>query len=259
MGLIRSIFSIFAAVHSAAFFLCATNNPIVQNVQGKSEVIQVNPSNNTKIIDLIENARINYNDLLCTGKGSRTEIHQDDEIYRLGSMSVATWESNRSIKLLDGSFLYCTLVDSNLTISSAEAKATFKGSGTIIFETTQNGGFKFIPIEARGEISTTNGDSIDVKSGRMVLILGNPSYFGDAYDIDLMLMIKTSRLLNLFPDPLPSFGRISLAIYAQQLKLKGKYNALIGDAPTKDKLQMWQFGDSNEESKSKSFFRKLFN
>lgn len=259
MGLIRSIFLLFAAVHSAAFFLCANNNPIVQNVQGKSELIQTNASNKTKIVDLIENSRINYNDLLCTGKGSRTEIHQDDGIYRLGSMSVATWESNRSIKLLDGSFLYCTLVDSNLTISSAEANATFKGSGTIIFETTQNGGFKFIPIEARGEISTTNGDSIDVKSGRMVLILGNPSYFGDAYDIDLMLMIKTSRLLNLFPDPLPSFGRISLAIYAQQLKLKGKYNALIGDAPTKDKLQMWKFGTPDEESKSKSFFRKLFN
>jgi hypothetical protein len=70
-------------------------------------------------------------------------------------------------------------------------------------------------------------------------------------------MIKTSGLLNAFQDPLPSFGRISLAIYTQELKLKGKYNALIGDAPTKDNLQMWQFGPSEDEN-NKGFFNKIF-
>ena len=112
-------------------------------------------------------------------------------------------------------------------------------------------------VEARGSVFTSKGGSVEVKSGRMLLVLGEPSYFGDAYDIDLILMIKTSRLLNSFPDPLPTFGRISLAIYAQQLKLKGKYNALIGDAPTKDNLQMWQFGPSEDEN-NKGFFNKIF-
>ena len=255
MGLVFKFLLWIAAVYSAAI-LYSKNRPIVQNVQGKSEVIQNNESNTTTIIDLKKNALIEYNDLLCTGKGSRAEIHQNSTIYRLGSMSVASWESHRSIKLMDGSFLYSSLTDANLTISSNEASATFKGSGTIIFETTQNGGFKFIPIEARGRIFTAKGGSIEVNSGRMILIIGEPSYFGDAYDIDLMLMIKTSRLLNLFPDPLPSFGRISLAIYAQELKLKGKYNALIGDAPTKDNLQMWKFGSSDEEN-NKGFFKRL--
>ena len=41
--------------------------------------------------------------------------------------------------------------------------------------------------------------------------------------------------------------RISLAVYAQQLKLKGKFNALIGDAPTDDNLQMWAFGKEDSE------------
>lgn len=240
-----------------AIFLYSNNRPIVQNVQGKSEVIQTTESNKTEIIDIQKNTMIEYNDLLCTGKGSRAEIHQDNAVYRLGSMSVATWDSNRSIKLMDGSFLYCSTIDANLTISSNQTTALFMGSGTIIFETTQNGGFKFIPIEARGSVFTSKGGSVEVKSGRMLLVLGEPSYFGDAYDIDLILMIKTSRLLNSFPDPLPTFGRISLAIYAQQLKLKGKYNALIGDAPTKDNLQMWQFGPSEDEN-NKGFFNKIF-
>ena len=226
-------------------------------MQGKSEVIQTTESNKTEIIDIQKNTVIEYNDLLCTGKGSRAEIHQDNAVYRLGSMSVATWDSNRSIKLMDGSFLYCSTIDANLTISSNQTTALFMGSGTIIIETTENGGFKFIPIEGRGIITTSKGDSKEISGGRMMLIMSNPSYFGDAYDIDLMLMIKTSGLLNAFPDPLPSFGRISLAIYTQELKLKGKYNALIGDAPTKDNLQMWQFGPSEDEN-NKGFFNKIF-
>ena len=257
MGTAFKYLIIIATVHSVAIFLCAETYPIVLHVQGKSEVIQGVESNETKIVDLQIEDIIQYGDLICTGKGSRTEIHHDNIIYRLGSMSVATWESDHSIKLLDGSFLFCSSKDANVTISSTEGSAKFSGSGTIIFETTQNGGFKFIPIEARGTLQTSKGGIKEVRSGRMILVLGEPTYFGDAYDIDLMLMIKTSRLLNSFPDPLPSFGRISLAIYAQALKLKGKFNALIGDAPTKDNLQMWKFDTPEDEKKSKSLLNRL--
>ena len=39
---------------------------------------------------------------------------------------------------------------------------------------------------------------------------------------------------------------ISLTIYYQQLRLKGKFNALIGDAPKDDKLEMWPFGKDSK-------------
>ena len=41
---------------------------------------------------------------------------------------------------------------------------------------------------------------------------------------------------------MPTFDQIGLAIYVQQLKLKGKYDALIGNAPTIEKLEVWAFG-----------------
>ena len=115
---------------------------------------------------------------------------------------------------------YIPLTDANLTISSNEASATFKGR-VIIFETTQNGGFKFIPIEGEGQNFHCESGSIEVNSGRMILIIVEPSYFGDAYDIDLMLMIKPVVCLIYF-DPLPSFGRISLAILCSGIKIKRK-------------------------------------
>jgi hypothetical protein len=84
----------------------------------------------------------------------------------------------------------------------------------------------------------------DIYRGRLNMVLGSPSKLGNAYDIDLLLLLKSSRLINAFPTPLPSMKRISLSTYAQQLRMKGKYNVLIGDAPTDDNLQMWALGEN---------------
>lgn len=245
-------FFIFAAVHTAAFFLVGETKPVANYIHGKIEVIseQENPSSQNTISTLRINDHINLGDLICTGKGSRSEFSTqfgEEYLYtcRLGSQSVMSWTNRNTIFLHSGSFLYTNSNTSQINVSSIEANASFKGSGTIIIEATQNGGFKFIPIEARGTLTTDSGGTIPIKSGRMILVLGNPTYFGDAYDFDLMLLIKTSRLINSYPNPLESFGRISLSVYSQELKLKGKYNALIGDAISDDKLQLWTFGENN--------------
>ena len=81
-----------------------------------------------------------------------------------------------------------------------------------------------------------------LKDGRLLLVVDSPSKLGDAYDIDLMLMLRSSRLINAFPDLLPTFDQMYLALYVQELTIKGKFDALIGDAPTNDNLQLWAFG-----------------
>ena len=92
----------------------------------------------------------------------------------------------------------------------------------------------------------------------MLLILGKPTYFGDAYDIDIMLLLKSSRLINSYPTPLPTFDKMGLAIYIQELKLKGKYDALIGDATTNENLQLWKFGKAKDTDAKNSTPKKAF-
>ena len=150
-----------------------------------------------------------------------------------------------------------------INFSTTESNATFQGRGTIIIEATKNGGFKFIPIEGRGTITTAKGGTKEIIGGRMLLVLGKPTYFGDAYDIDIMLLLKSSRLINAYPTPLPTFEKIGLAIYIQELKLKGKYDALIGDATTNENLQLWKFKKSEPKEgvdikSKKGFFGKFF-
>jgi hypothetical protein len=237
----KSSFVIIAAVFTAAIFLDGQQNR-VSYLKGKVEIIDSEIAGPESISDAEINATILPKHVLATGKGSRIALRQNDVRWRLGSLSVGRWFPNNSFWLHSGSALFCSNEDGDFTFSTREANATFSGSGTIIIEATANGGFKFIPLEAKGTIRTPKGDAQDVRGGRLLLVLGKPTRFGDAFDIDIMLLLKSSRLVNAFPDPLPTFDKIGLALYVQELKLKGKYDALIGDATTNENLQMWKFG-----------------
>ena len=237
----KSFFVIIAAVFTAAIFLNGQQNR-VSYLKGKVEIIDSEIPGPESISDVEINATILPKHVLATGKGSRIALRQNDVRWRLGSLSVGRWFPNNSFWLHSGSALFCSSEDGEFTFSTREANATFSGSGTIIIEATANGGFKFIPLEAKGTIRTPKGDAQDVRGGRLLLVLGKPTRFGDAFDIDIMLLLKSSRLVNAFPDPLPTFDKIGLALYVQELKLKGKYDALIGDATTNQNLQMWKFG-----------------
>ena len=255
------ILTIIAVVHSTAIFLCA-NELHSSYIYNKVELIDTNKSGLNSISNLEENSSIESNFIVATAKGSRAEIIDKTSIWRLGSLSVGRWISKDDFWLHSGSVLFCSKKNREIKLSTSKSMAIFRGRGTIIIESTINGGFKFIPLEAKGTISTLKGGTKKLTSGRMILVLGIPSYFGNAYDIDIMLMLKSSRLINSFPDPLPTFEKIGLAIYIQDLKLKGKYDALIGDATSNDNLQLWRFGEGNKENtkttNKKGFFSRIF-
>ena len=239
-------FIIIAAVCSAAIFLYGQYNQVTY-LKGKVEVIDSSKAGADSIFDLEKNTSVLPKHVVATGKGSRMELRQNDVRWRLGSLSVGRWLSEKSFWLHSGSALFCSDTAGDFTFGTREANATFSGRGTIIIEATANGGFKFIPLEAKGTISTDSDDAQEVVGGRLLLVLGKPNRFGDAYDLDILLLLKSSRLVNAFPSPLPTFEKIGLALYVQELKLKGRYDALIGDATTNDNLQMWKFGQKPEK------------
>ncbi|MBU63607.1 MAG: hypothetical protein CMI26_14005 [Opitutae bacterium] len=244
---------LLAALFFLADSLIATT---VSYIAGKVEIIDPNITGRNSISLLETNSTIGINEVVCTGRDSRTQIHNGSTILRLGANTVAKLEENGAYWIHSGSILFCSTVQTTVLFSSLQSSATFEGTGTIILETTGNGGFKLIPLEAKGFFNTAKDGKKEAKPGQLLFVVDKPSNFGDAYDIDLMLMLRSSLLINSFPDPLPTFERIGLAIYSQELKLKGKYDALIGNAPTKDKVQLWAFergqGFSRDPKASKS-------
>ncbi len=255
-------FTLFAVTFVTAFFLSA-EIPTLTYKSGRVDGADLSYDDKfePEILDL--NQSLSPHLLVATGVGGRVESIVEEKYWRLGSNSMARWYSSEALWLHSGSALFCSTVNDTIHFSTTESNATFSGTGTIIIEATKNGGFKFIPLEAKGTISTEKGGIKEVVGGRMLLILGNPSFFGDAFDIDIMLLIKSSRLVNAYPTMLPTFKKIGLAIYIQELKLKGKYDALIGDATTEENLQMWKFGNDlgnkgSEASPKKGFFGRIF-
>jgi hypothetical protein len=222
-----------------------TETILCSYTSGKVELIEKEVSS---ISNLDINSTLPKNSLLCTGEKSLCELRINNSILvRSGSESIIDSINQSSINVLSGSFLISVQDEIDFSIQSKSSLLKTRGKYTAIIDCTSNGGFKFIPLEGKGQIIPERGDSKDIYRGRLTMVLGSPSKLGNAYDIDLLLLLKSSRLINSFPTPLPSMKRISLSIYAQQLRLKGKFNALIGDAPTDDNLQMWAFGE--EESK----------
>ena len=195
--------------------------------------------------------KIDSKHFISTANGSRFELKSENTTWRVGSQSFVKFESENKVWIHSGSLLLCLANEETITFQSRNSEATFSGKGTILIESLENGGFKFIPLEGDGLLNTKKDKPFPILGGRLTLVLGNPSYLGSSYDIDIMLLLKSSKLINYFPTALTTFDQIGLALYIQQLKLKGKYNALIGDAHTDDELQIWAFGDKAAE-KSKS-------
>lgn len=247
---------------TAAFFLRA-ETPTLTYVEGRVDAVDLSLKDQFDPFIIDVNHSLSSNLLIATGPKGRIETITNNKYWRLGSETMGTWNSDSDFWLHSGSILFCTEQSQTIKFSTRESNATLRGRGTVIIEATQNGGFKFIPLEGKGSISTEKGGSKDIIGGRMILVLGKPTYFGDAFDIDIMLMLKSSRLINAFPTPLPTFEKIGLAIYIQDLKLKGKYDALIGDATTNENLQMWRFGSAQKENaqpiaNKKGFFGRIF-
>jgi hypothetical protein len=214
---------------------------------GNSWIIKKTDNGEIIPVKFEENSTLSYNSSLHTKDNSLCELINNSFLIRLGANSIFEFNELNEFSLLRGSMLLYSLGTSDIIIESEQSSLNVSGKFTAIIDHTSNGGFKFIPLEGKGSIIPQNGEPKDIYRGRLTMILGSPSKLGNAYDIDLLLLLKSSRLINSFPTPLPSMKRISLSIYAQQLQLKGKFNALIGDATSEDNLQMWAFGE--DESK----------
>ena len=123
------------------------------------------------ISNLEVDSTIPFGFIVATGKGSRIEAKNDQITWRLGSLSVGKWISRNKFWLHSGSLLFCSDSNTSIVISTKGSTATFAGKGTVIIEATQNGGFKFIPLEGKGVISTTKGGLKKIIGGRLLLIL----------------------------------------------------------------------------------------
>ena len=156
---------------------------------------------------------------------------------RLGSSSGIEVQTDGSYKLHRGSFLFCHKNYLSWMIKAEENSFLINGAGTWMTECLTSG-LKLILLE--GEITVTNGIKSQVlKSGDLILVSAGSSMISKPMQIELPLLIGTSRLINQFPQPLPSKSKLVSAAKVQALRIKKRYEAFVGDVKKDRKLQLW--------------------
>ncbi len=237
------------ATYFCCGFLLAGSYEVKESIKGVDILYEVE-TGKTATKKAEPDTKFSPNQILATGPGGLCKINNTEEKseIRLGSNTILQWKSNGDWQLIEGSILVCKDSKAPWLLSSTSGSAEIIGDCTFIAEATSNGGYKFICLSGKPFLKTKSGKT-KIPAGRLVLVLGETNALGNAYDIDLLLLLKSSLLINAFEEPPATMSKIGLAVYSQQLKLKNKYNALIGDAPTDKNLQMWVLGSSKNKEK----------
>jgi hypothetical protein len=177
--------------------------------------------------------------LLIAAKESLLEITQSEgNFLRLGRATLAEFSTSK-IRLLQGSFLRNTKQETLFALSGKKVDAGIRLKGTLMAESTGNGGLKVVLVAGKADIGTDADGAKPLRPGQLIFVHSSPAKLGDLYDLDLPLLLSTSRLVSGFKKPLPNLASLRTSMLIQGLNTKRRYEALVGDAPDDEKVQMW--------------------
>ena len=170
---------------------------------------------------------------------------QSSNILRIGQSSAIEIRSHDHLYFFQGSALFSKRITANWKFETDATQINVTGNGTWLIETTEKRGFKIILLE--GELRITNGTkSISLNPGELLLVGEKENQISQKIQIDLPLLINTCRLLNNFQSELPSKSRIISAAQVQALRLKKRYEAVVGGVKD-NKLQIWAIKKKNSK------------
>jgi len=176
---------------------------------------------------------------LVTAMDAFLEVKRGSTLLRLGRTTALEFQLDGSYFFIKGSVLFSSRVQKQWVIKSNHTNFQFSAQGTWLMETTPLG-FKIITLE--GELLPSPDDETSqtpILPGELALITGPKGLVSQSLKVELPVLLSTSRLINVFPSPLPSQSRLISAAQVQSLRTKARYNAFIGGVSEDSKLRIW--------------------
>src|SRR3982074_980085 len=165
---------------------------------------------------------------LSTGEKSRSELlFQDNTLTRIGAETFFSFKTGtRDMTLERGSMLLQVPKGLGGAKSGAAAVTAVITGTTIMMEYVPHVYIKVIVLEGSLRLSRngTSGDSVVLHAGKMVIMRPDEKKIPEPVDVDLKVVVKTSKLVNFSKDaaPLPSMPLIATAINDQAKLLATK-------------------------------------
>tara|TARA_B100000242_G_scaffold293929_1_gene273726 strand:- start:7184 stop:7888 length:705 start_codon:yes stop_codon:yes gene_type:complete len=176
---------------------------------------------------------------ILVAKGSYAEMTlQTEAILRIGQQSVIEFRNPNYLRIFNGSALLLLSKQQSLNLETNGTKIQLTGRGTLMFESPKGKNLKIIMLEGKALLSSAKAKQ-SLQAGELVLVqAGNPDS-GQTINVDLPLLLATSRLINNFSAPLPSQSKLISAAKVQAVRLKKRYEALIGNTNDQNQLRLW--------------------
>lgn len=176
---------------------------------------------------------------ILVAKGSYAEMTlQTEAILRIGQQSVIEFRNPNHLRIFNGSALLLLSKQQSLNLETNGIKIQLTGRGTLMFESPKGKNLKIIMLEGKALLSSAKAKQ-SLQAGELVLVqAGNPDS-GQTINVDLPLLLATSRLINNFSAPLPSQSKLISAAKVQAVRLKKRYEALIGNTNDQNQLRLW--------------------
>ena len=169
-------------------------------------------------------------------------IISNGDTIRIGQSTALEIIDSCKFNPVQGSFLYSSKSPIDILLKFNDSNLSINSQGTWLAEKS-NSGFKIILLEGNLMI---RGSSFS--PGEMILISPNFTEIKSEIEIELPLLLQTSKLFNFFSNSLIRRNHILSAAQVQALRMKRKYNAFIGDMSESQKLRVWSL-NSNKDSK----------
>ena len=174
--------------------------------------------------------------VLKTGPDSRAElIAEDKTVTRVGANTIFSVEADsRDVNIAQGSVLFNSPKGKGGgRIKSAGATASVLGT-TLIVGANQDGGFKVMLLEGKGEVKGAKGGGAKLSPGQLSFAMpGKPPTA--PLNFQLKGSVANSKLVGGFSKPLASMAKIEAAVKVQQAKIASgelmTTGLAIGDRP----------------------------
>lgn len=161
---------------------------------------------------------------VATGAGSRAELKfPDNSLTRLGANSRFTLRGDQRTLDLDQGVMLLQVPKKlgGAKVRTAAVTAAVTGT-TVLFEYLPGGFVKLIVIEGVVDLYFNNDPSkfTNITAGQMIIMKTDSKTLPAPVDVDLSLLLKTSKLINGDDKSMPNFMEVARALSQQQKELK---------------------------------------
>ena len=214
---------------------------IVSSCYGRAFLSENNGSS-SKPSEIFKNHRLlfSFPYAILVSNNSYLELLNKDEIQlRVGKSSVFEFLSPTHIDVMQGSFLLYHKNHLNWKISLNDSTISLAGRATWMIEKTKSGDLKIILLEGEGFVRLGEEEK-KLNFGELLLFqTSSKNELSQTINLELSLLLATSKLINNYQTDLYSKPRLVSAAKVQIVRLKRRYQALVGGTNEKSELRMW--------------------